>query len=99
MDFGEFQNRFRPMKNGSPSFETVCNNARIFSDSDCEFVIRSCVFQDNAAHLPQWAEWIGNNLLPSMVCFEPMTKISGIAKKMKFFQQNLLICAKFLHCI
>jgi uncharacterized protein len=72
--FGEFQNRFRPMKNGSPSFETVCNNARFFSDSDCEFVIRSCVFQDNAAHLPQWAEWIGNNLLPSMVCFEPMTK-------------------------
>ena len=72
--FAEFQDRFRPMKNGSPTFGTVIENARIFSDSDCEFVIRSCVFKETVSHLPQWAEWIGNNLLPSMVCFEPMTK-------------------------
>lgn len=72
--FAEFQDRFRPMKNGHSSFEIVSKNAGIFSESDCELIIRSCVFKENVSQLPQWAEWIGNHLLPSMVCFEPMTK-------------------------
>ncbi len=68
----EAQNILRPHRNGTPSFETVFNNARIFSQGSCELVIRSCVSQANIDTLMDWADFILKNLIPVAVCLEPM---------------------------
>jgi len=46
------QNTHRPLKGGSPSFERVSNSASIFSDSNCDLIIRSCVSNLNVDRLP-----------------------------------------------
>jgi sulfatase maturation enzyme AslB (radical SAM superfamily) len=77
--FAGCQDHHRPSKEGTLSFETVSSNARLFSESDCELIIRSCISDENVRDLREWAGWIGENLLPSVVCLEPMIE-TGIAK-------------------
>lgn len=72
-EFHDFQ---RPTKNLRPSFERVYENARIFSNSQVEFILRVCVTADMVSSLPQIAKWICEELAPAAVCFETLTPSS-----------------------
>lgn len=88
--FAGCQDHHRPSKEGNLSFETVSSNARLFSGSDCELVIRSCISDENVRDLRKWAEWIGENMLPSVVCLEPMIE-TEVAKVNQLKTADLLL--------
>jgi uncharacterized protein len=69
-DFHDIQ---RMTKNQRPTFEVVFENARIFSGSQIELCIRTCVTSKIASALPEIAEWFSQELQPATVCFETLT--------------------------
>ncbi len=69
----DIQNLHRPLRNSGPSFNIVANSARIFSDGDCELIIRTCVSNHNVDCLPEIAQWISQTFCPSTVCFESLS--------------------------
>jgi uncharacterized protein len=79
--------RHRPALNGRGTFDVVAKNARILSDSPCELIIRACVTGESITRLPNFAEWIGDNLKPSIVCFETLS-VSPLAIDAGFTAPN-----------
>jgi len=71
--FAEAQNDQRPSRRGKSSFEQVSANAAIFSGGQCEFIIRSCISNQNVTDLPGMAEWMRQTFHPAVICFEPLT--------------------------
>lgn len=70
--FPAIQDRQRGTIGGKGSFDIVSRSAVIFSEMDCEFIVRSCVTSDSVRMLPQWADWLARSFSPEAVCFEPM---------------------------
>lgn len=79
--------RHRPTLNGHGTFEMVAKNARILSDSPCELIIRACVTGESITRLPDFAQWIGDNLKPSIACFETLS-VSPLAIEAGFTAPN-----------
>lgn len=68
----DIQTLHRPAINGRSVSDIIIRNAKIFSENNCELVIRACVTQDTVSRLPEIAQWIGEQFLPVSVCFESM---------------------------
>ncbi|KAA3655512.1 MAG: radical SAM protein [Chloroflexi bacterium] len=68
----DIQTRHRPGINGRSVSNIIIRNAKIFSESTCELVIRPCVTQQTVSRLPEIAHWIAQTFLPATVCFESL---------------------------
>ncbi len=69
----DIQECHRPAFNGHPTFPVIERNARIFSDSTVELILRACVTRNTVARLAEIARWFGQTFRPSLVCFESLT--------------------------
>lgn len=69
----QIQNLHRPQVSGAGSFEIVFQNAKILSEGNCDLIIRACVTEQSVSQLTNIASWFAENLIPSAVCFEPLT--------------------------
>jgi uncharacterized protein len=69
----EAHNRTRPLRGGQDSFERVFKTAKILSEGSADLIIRACVTAESAGQMPAMAEWAARQLIPSAVCFEPLT--------------------------
>lgn len=63
----------RPALNGRGTFEVVSRSAAIFSESDVNLVIRSCITSNSVHLMPEMARWLGETFRPQMVCMEMLT--------------------------
>jgi uncharacterized protein len=70
----DVQERQRPSLNGRQTFATVTRNARIFSESAVDLVIRACVTNETVGRMPEIAAWLADEFHPSTVCFETLTE-------------------------
>lgn len=68
----DIQNHHRPTMNGKPSFQQVVKNAHYLSLSDVELVLRACITSETVDRMPEIAEWMAQEFLPSSVCFESL---------------------------
>jgi uncharacterized protein len=69
----DIQDRQRPSRNGHSAFAVVERNAKIFSDSPVELVLRACITDKTAARMKEIAKWMAGEFRPSTICFEPLT--------------------------
>jgi uncharacterized protein len=76
----DVQNLHRPLRNGSPSFERAAASALVFSEGDCELVLRACVSNQNVDSLAEIAGWFSQSFHPAMICFEPLSASESSAK-------------------
>ena len=70
----DIQGYQRPARNGRNPFSTIVRNAKIFSDSNVEFIIRVCVTSQTVERLAEIAVWLGQDFHSSTICFEPLTE-------------------------
>lgn len=70
----DIQGLQRPARNGQNPFATIVRNARIFSDSAVELIIRVCVTSNTVARMTEIADWLGQEFRPSTICFETLTE-------------------------
>lgn len=70
----DIQDRTRPGLNGKKSFIQVYDTAKILSKSPTNFIIRSCITDDTVDRIPEIAEWISREFLPTVWCIEPLTE-------------------------
>jgi uncharacterized protein len=68
----EFQDIYRPTPTGKGSYPIVSRSARIFSEGNCNLVLRVCITAENVSHLPEIAAWIRQEFTPQAVCLEPL---------------------------
>ncbi len=69
----EIQDFHRPALNGRSTFPIIFRNAKIFSKSGAELIIRVCVTHQTVDRMAEIAEWIGAEFQPGAVCFETLT--------------------------
>jgi uncharacterized protein len=69
----DIQDCQRPSRNGHSAFAVVERNAKIFSESSVELVLRACITNKTAARMTEIAEWMAKEFRPSTICFEPLT--------------------------
>ncbi len=69
----DVQDFHRPALNGRSTFPMIFRNAKIFSQSTTELIIRVCVTDQTVDRMAEIAEWIGTEFRPSAVCFETLT--------------------------
>jgi len=70
----DIQDLHRPAPNGQGTFDIVKRNAQIFSEGECELIVRACVTEATAPRLPEIAHWIRRSFRPSTVCLESITQ-------------------------
>jgi uncharacterized protein len=68
----EIHDRYRPTIRGHSTFNTIIQNAHLFSEHNVELMLRSCITSDTVNHLVEIATWFAEELLPSVVCFETL---------------------------
>ncbi len=73
----DIQNRQRPGKGGTPTFERVFRNARQLAASTAEVCLRTCVTADTVFELEGIAHWMCKEFQPAAICFEPLQDIPG----------------------
>lgn len=69
----DIQDRHRPGINGRSIADVVIRNAKIFSESTIELIIRICVTSETVTRLPEIADWIRHEFRPSTVCIETLS--------------------------
>ena len=98
----DIQTQHRPGVNGRSVSHIIIRNAKIFSESSCELVIRPCVTQQTVTRLPEIARWIAQEFLPATVCFESlMLSPLAVAANMSppdpwLFAQNFITASTIL---
>lgn len=70
----DIQDFHRSAINGRNTFPIVYRNAKMFSQSTAELIIRACVTDGTVPRMEEIAEWIGTEFQPSAVCFETLTQ-------------------------
>jgi uncharacterized protein len=89
------QNLHRPLRNGAASFERVTASAHVFSDRDCELVIRTCVSNHNVDALPEIAAWFSQAFRPTTICFEPLSASETTERSALFPPEPLQFARRF----
>jgi uncharacterized protein len=69
----DIQDRQRPAMGGKSAFATVINNARLFSLSTTELILRACITNETVTRMDEIARWFCQEFQPSTVCFETLT--------------------------
>ena len=98
----DIQTRHRPGVNGRSVSNIIIRNAKIFSESSCELVIRPCVTQQTVTRLPEIASWIAQAFLPATVCFEslmlsPLAAAANMSPPDPWlFAQNFITASRIL---
>jgi radical SAM protein with 4Fe4S-binding SPASM domain len=92
----KMHNDHRPQKMGKPSFERVYRSAKIFSEGDCDLIIRNCVSNNNVEQLPEIAKWYAAEFVLSSVCFEPLTPTDGSVKNELLSPEPITFARKFI---
>ncbi len=68
----EIQNKYRPLKNGSKSYETVARNALLLSKAPAKFCIRMCATEETVSQLEQITRWFCQTFRPCVIDFETL---------------------------
>jgi len=66
----QIQDRHRPMRAGSGSYEAVARTAQLLSDSPTELCVRVCVTRETVGQLEQISAWLCDSFEPSVIDFE-----------------------------
>ena len=74
LDGAAYQDRQRPLLNGSGSYEFIHRTAQMLSEGKADLIIRVCVTSESVVHLPKLAQELADAYVPSAICFEPLTE-------------------------
>lgn len=69
----DIQNRNRPGLKGKKTFDHIYDVAKVFSRSQTNFIVRSCITNDTVDRIPEIADWIFREFNPNAWCVEPLT--------------------------
>jgi uncharacterized protein len=71
--FREIQDKHRPLKASTDSFENSFETAKILSDSDATLCIRCCVSHLNISMMEEYTGWLCRNFRLSAINFETLS--------------------------
>ena len=74
LDGAAYQDRQRPLLNGSGSYAFIHRTAQILSEGKADLIIRVCVTRESVTQLPTLALELANEYVLRAVCFEPLTE-------------------------
>jgi uncharacterized protein len=74
LDGAPYQDRHRPLINGSGSHKFIHRTAQILSEGNVDLTVRVCVTSESVTRLPDLAGELGDAYVPGAVCFEPLTE-------------------------
>lgn len=76
----EYQDRYRPLREGRASSTIVQRNARALSEMPLELCLRMCITEESVQHMTDNARWMIETFKPSTINFETLTA-SGLATR------------------
>ena len=67
-----FQNEYRPLRGGRPSFDVVARNVASLARSRARLCLRTCVTAESVRSLVDTCDWLCHAFLPSSLTIEPV---------------------------